>query len=309
MKRRYFKELRFRQIRALVELKRRGGFAEVARHLQLSVPSVWQQIRALEDEFDVSLAVADGNKVKLTDDGHLLAELGSPVVDSFEYLRTTFAEHQKGLQRKLTLATTTSLLTYDLPPVIAAYRKTHPEIQITFIEQTPRVARETFEQGHADLAIIGDRAPIEPNRQYNAEAVTSYDTHLVCPAGHALMKAKRLTLAQIARHPLILPVAGDLRDTAIRKFTEANLHDITISMSANSSNLIDSFVQMGYGVGLATLSPVTISRGIEFGAHGLHLRNVSKLFGTETIIMISRSIGHEYAHVRAFREILITVMK
>ncbi len=309
MKRRYFKELRFRQIRALVELKRRGAFAEVARHLQLSVPSVWQQIRALEDEFDVRLAVARGNKVELTDDGHLLAELSIPVVDSFEYLRHAFAERQKGLQRKLILATTTSLLTYDLPPVIAAYRKVHPDIQITFLEQSPTQARETFEQGHADLAVIGDRALAEPGRQYRAETVTAYDTHLDCPAGHALMKAKRLTLARIARHPLILPVEGDLRDIAIGTFNEAKLNDITISMSANSINLIDSFVQMGYGVGLATLSPVTISRGIEFGAQSLHLRNVSKLFGKESIVMVSRAIGHEHDHVRAFRETVIRVMK
>ena len=133
MKRRYFKELRFRQIRALVELKRLGGFAEVARHLNLSVPSVWQQIRALEDEFGVSLAIAKGNQVELTDDGQLLVELGEPVVDSFEYLRHAFSERQKGLKRKLTIATTSTILTYDLPEVIAVYRERYPEVKIDFI--------------------------------------------------------------------------------------------------------------------------------------------------------------------------------
>ena len=48
--RRYFKEVRFRQIRALVELSRRGSFASTATSLGLAVPSVWQQVRALESQ-------------------------------------------------------------------------------------------------------------------------------------------------------------------------------------------------------------------------------------------------------------------
>jgi len=308
MKRRYFKELRFRQIRALVELKRRGGFAEVARQLQLSVPSVWQQIRALEDEFEVRLAVARGNKVELTDDGHLLAELGEPVVDSFEYLRRTFAERQKGLKRKLTLATTTYLLTYDLPPVIAAYRKAHPEIEINFIEQTSHEARTTFEQGHADLAIVGDRLLAEPGSHYHVETITTYNTHLICPTGHALLKAKRLTLAQIARHPLIIQNVGELRENATRAFAKANLHDFDISRSVDSLDLIASYVRMAYGVGLDTISPAVIADWKESSRRDLHLRDVSNFFDKEMIVMIYRAIGHEFSHIKTFRETVNRVM-
>jgi DNA-binding transcriptional LysR family regulator len=305
MKRRYFKEFRFRQIRALVELHRHGGFAEVARQLQLSVPSVWQQIRALEDEFKVRLAIARGNKVELTDDGLLLAELAAPVVSSFESLRFAFSERQKGLKRELTLATTTSLLTYDLPPVIAAYRRTHPEVQITFIEQPSHEARATFEQGRADLAIVGAAAS-EPGPHYHAEPVTDYSAHLVCPAGHELLKSKRLTLAQIARHPLVLPVIGGvLRERVTAVFAEAGLRDITVSVSANSLSLVNGYVRMGYGVGLVSLSPVIVSQWMESGGHDLHLRDVSKLFGKESVFMLHRPQGHEMSHVRAFREAVV----
>ncbi len=307
MKRRYFKELRFRQIRALVELDRRGGFAEVARRLQLSVPSVWQQIRALEDEFKVRLAVARGNKVELTDDGRLLARLAAPVVDSFESLRLAFAERQKGIKRELTLATTFSLLTYDLPPVIAAYRKVHPEVRITFIEQSSGEARALFEQGRADLAIVGVEAVPDLGPHYRAEAIRAYATLLVCPAGHELLKTRRLALAQVARHPLV--PGGSLRDRAPRIFAEAGLRDITVSVSAHSLSLVNSYVRMGYGVGLVSLSPVTVSQWIESGAHDLHLREVSRLFGKEVIVMIHRATGHEFSHVKAFREIVVEEMK
>ena len=61
--RRYFKEMRFRQLRALVELARHKTFSAVASELGLSVSSTWQQVRALEEEFDVQLVAAKGQHV------------------------------------------------------------------------------------------------------------------------------------------------------------------------------------------------------------------------------------------------------
>ena len=42
--RRYFKEVRFRQIRALFEVSRHGSFAAAARSLGMATPSVWRQV-------------------------------------------------------------------------------------------------------------------------------------------------------------------------------------------------------------------------------------------------------------------------
>lgn len=63
---RYFKELRLRQLRAIVELARRGSFAEVARALDPSVASVWQQIRGMEKEFGVPLVQVVGRRWRST---------------------------------------------------------------------------------------------------------------------------------------------------------------------------------------------------------------------------------------------------
>ena len=56
--RRYFKEVRFRQIRALFEISRQGSFAAAARSLGMATPSVWRQVRALEDDYGVRFVTA-----------------------------------------------------------------------------------------------------------------------------------------------------------------------------------------------------------------------------------------------------------
>jgi DNA-binding transcriptional LysR family regulator len=76
-------------------------------------------------------------------------------------------------------------------------------------------------------------------------------------------------------------------------------------MSANSLSLVNGYVRMGYGVGLVSLSPVIVSQWMESGGHDLHLRDVSKLFGKESVFMLHRTQGHEMSHVRAFREAVV----
>ena len=70
-KRRYFKQLRIAQFRAMVELSRGKGFAAAAANLDLATPSVWQQVRALEDELNVTLVDVNGQQVTLTEQGKL----------------------------------------------------------------------------------------------------------------------------------------------------------------------------------------------------------------------------------------------
>ena len=63
---RYFKELRFQQLRALLAVHRHQSFAGAAAALGLSTPSVWQQVRGLEDAFGAEL-VRVKKKIHLLD--------------------------------------------------------------------------------------------------------------------------------------------------------------------------------------------------------------------------------------------------
>jgi DNA-binding transcriptional LysR family regulator len=99
--------------------------------------------------------------------------------------------------------------------------------------------------------------------------------------------------------------AANARGVAALTSAARGLRDITVSMSANSLSLVNGYVRMGYGVGLVSLSPVLVSQWMESGGHDLHLRDVSKLFGKESVFMLHRTRGHEMSHVRAFREAVV----
>ncbi|MDZ4287460.1 MAG: LysR family transcriptional regulator [Prosthecobacter sp.] len=307
--RHYYKEIRLRQMRALIEISRHGSFAQAARELGLSSPAVWQQIRALEREFDADLVKTRGGEATLTDEGELLARLTAPLVESFDAIRAVFAERRGRLNRSLTLATTTALLTHELPPAITRYRKTHPSVTLTLIDRPSLEARAIFEHGGADIAIIGSTGAEDASPQYRIETLAVYHFHLLCPKDHPLLGRKRLTLNDIARHPLILAGPGAAISRHVPGvFAHNDARPPRVALTSTNLALTISYVQMGFGIAIVPLS-LAIAAHWQPAQHGqVTIRSVSKLFGQEQIVMLHRANGHELQHVRQFREIVTKSM-
>ena len=223
-KRRYFKEVRFRQIRALVELSRQGSFTSAAASLGLAVPSVWQQVRALEDEYGVQLVSSHGPQLSLTEDGQNLVEIATPLVEGFDSLREIFADRHRTTPRSLTIVAPAPMLLGALRKPIAAYRQKFPAVNLTLIDRPSQLARELIEAGGADIAILGHAQGDEPLSQFSIWTLGSYPFQLICPDDHPLATAPRITLADIVQHPLVLSVEQSSSHRQIRHiFTEAGL--------------------------------------------------------------------------------------
>ena len=131
--RRYFKEVRFRQIRAIFEISKHGSFAAAARALGMATPSVWRQVRALEDDYGARFVAAKGRSVRLTEEGERLMRLAAPLVEGFDSLRKMFLDLQSGAERVLRLVAPASVLNSPLRHVIAEYRLSQPAVRLTLI--------------------------------------------------------------------------------------------------------------------------------------------------------------------------------
>lgn len=305
--RRYFKEVRFRQIRALVELARQGSFASAANSLGLAVPSVWQQVRALEDEHGVPLVVAQGSQVSLTTDGQMLVDLGAPLVEGFDSLRSVFDDRHRTTPRTLTIVAPAPMLHGALRKPIAAYRKKFPAVNLTLIDRPSQMARELIEAGGADIAIIGIAQGDEPLPQFNVWPLASYPFQLICPHDHPLATARRITLADIVRHPLVLSVEQSSSHRHIRHiFTQAGLGGrMNVTTTATNRALLLDYVAIRLGITICTSANDAKLPRPGPGECELTMRNLTALFGLEEVIFIQRKGRHELPHVRSFREMVL----
>jgi len=301
-RRHYYKELRLRQMRALVEIGRHGSFAEAARQLGLSNPSVWQQVRALEREFEAGLVRVCGNEVRLTREGELLTTLATPLIENFDRIRAVFAERRGQLERSLTLVTTTALLTHELPPVIARYRRAHRDVELTLIDRPSLESRALFERGDADVAIIGGTGQEKSPPNAICEELTRFSFHLIGPPSHPLLGKRKLKLEDFSSQDVILAGQGAAVSSVVAQvFRDHGVTGPRVVLTSTNLALTLGYVQMGYGIAIVPV-PASVVRGWKPSRHaGLVLRDVSDRFGEERILMLHPSDLHELKHVRQFR--------
>jgi len=305
--RRYFKEVRFRQIRALVELSRHGSFAATAAAMDLAVPSVWQQIRSLEDEYGVQCVVAEGSKVSLTDDGRALVDLAAPLVESFDGLRAMFEDQRSTAARTLTVVAPSAMLTGALRRPIILYRQHHPKVKLVLLDRPSYLARQVIQQDEADLAIMGMATGDEVMPQFQYQPLARYAFYLMCPADHALARVRQLTLAGIVSQPLVLAPEESSSHRQIRQvFAQAGLADrMNVTMTATNRALLLNYVAIGFGIAIGTSAASVKPPKRGAGEAEVAVREAASLFGHEEVFLVQRKGRFEPAHVRAFRELVL----
>jgi DNA-binding transcriptional LysR family regulator len=309
--RRYFKEVRFRQIRALVEFDRTGGFAPAALALGLSVPSVWQQIRALELEYGVALVDSQGSRMFLTPEGRMLVDLAVPLVEGFDSLRSAFEGMQHSVPLSLRVVAPAPMLSGALRAPLMHYRKQFPSVNLTLIDRPSFTARQFMERNEADLGVIGIARGDEPLKQFHVQALTAYPFQLICPKDHPLLKLSKIRLADLVSQPLLLSAVESSSHRQIRHvFTEAGFAEkMNVTMTATDRGLLMSYVRMGLGVAIGTGANTTASKQSLPGEVQIVYRDLSALFGHETVALIQRKGRYELPHVSAFRQAVIEAIR
>ena len=308
-RRRYYKELRISQLRAVMQIAQGKGFARAAAELGLTSPSVWQQVRGLEDEFGISLVEVEGQQVTLTEQGQILADLSGPIVRGFDSLREQFTELTQMQAHKLSVAAPGNVLVNELPSPIRKYREQHPEIELSLIDIPSNPARKLLEDGEVDLAVVGQLQKNFPTSLI-ADHVTSFPFTLVCRSNHPILESKRIGPKQMSHYPLVMSSIGtNTRHRVDEVFAKAGLQDqLRIAFVTSTKELLLQYVQMNFGIAVVPVSPRY--RAVVDSPYGdirqLAFRDVSKVFGYEHIVILRRKLRHEPPHQQAFRETVLS---
>lgn len=311
--RRYFKELRFRQFRAFREVARSLSFATAAEVLQISRPSLWQQVRALEEELGTELLRTENQQLSLTEDGVILLEMVTPLVESFDSLKAVFLDKRRDVVRRLTVATTSTVLANELLEPVRLYRQHHPDVRFTFIERPSLEALSLLESGQADLAFVGllEDAPRAATLEF--DKWLSFPFVLICPPEHPLATIRRVTLKDLVGYPLLLPAEATNARTRIEDvlqkaglFGKAN-----IVLESSTSLVLGRYAEMGLGVALTSLSPIMVDelRAGSLGHAPLVVRELPSLFGEEPVVIAHRKGRHLLNHIHEFRQLALAALK
>lgn len=311
MSRHYFKELRLQQFRGLLAVVETGSFSKAAQRLHLTRASVWQQVRALETEFECLLVKPAGKQIKITADGIRLAQMAAPIVESFDSIKAAFCSASNPTQ--LSVATTPSCISYELRTAVETVRSQFPSAKFTFHDRNSPTALEMLEKGEVDIAVAArfSEWPEKGTLEYTQFQENPFC--LIAPEGHPLLRKKTLTLMDLAHQPVLLPgTPANCRPRLERLLREAGVWErLEIVLECSFPASLHEYVDAGLGIAISPLPPsLLVSRSTTTLHGGLtRLRDLSGLLGVEPLFYVQRKGWVETSIAEAFKTAVLNPLR
>jgi LysR family cys regulon transcriptional activator len=238
------------QLRFLCAIVDHGlNVTDAAEALFTSQPGISKQVRLLEEELGVRVFVRQGKRFTgLTPAGEALVATARRALGEIENLKRVGAEFRNDDAGTLAIATTHTQARYVLPPILQGFAERYPRIRLVLRQGNPVQVAEHTLRGDVDVGIATESIAGYP------ELVTlpcyQWNRCLLVPRGHPLAKAKPLTLAAIARHPIVTyDFAFTGRSQINAAFDSAGLSP-NVVLTALDADVIKTYVELGMGVGI-----------------------------------------------------------
>ncbi len=195
------------RLAALVAVAEAGSITRAAARLGYTAPALSQQLAKLEREAGAALLVRHHRGTRLTAAGELLANRARRVLDEMDRARHELARLAGLSGGRLRVGTFTTVGIHLLPPVLSAFRRAHPAVELTVAEYEPPGGVLAVAAGDVDLALTHAYEPAEPAPPpagVALEPLLSEELVLVTAPGHALAGGSgRLPVTGLAGQPLI----------------------------------------------------------------------------------------------------------
>lgn len=242
--------MKLQQLKYLVEVERCGlNVSDAAAALFTSQPGISKQIRLLETELGVTVFERSGKRLTgITAAGRVVLDLANTILAATANLARASADFAAEGKGQLTLATTHTQARYTLPPVIRNFVGRYPDVRLHVHQGSPGQVAEWLLDGTAEIGIATEALDRHP------ELVTlpcyQWSHKVVVPKGHPLLQVEALTLAALARYPLITYDASFTGRSHIDRAFERQSLAANVVLSAIDADVIKTYVELGLGVGI-----------------------------------------------------------
>lgn len=132
-----------------------GSFLNAARQLNYTQSTVTFHIQQLEQELSFPLFEKIGRKMQLTQAGREIIPYVDAILQNVEILEN-FQKQTQELHGKLRVALPESLLTYQMQPVLQAFREQAPHVQLSLQSLNCYTIRDRIVEGSVDIGVHYD---------------------------------------------------------------------------------------------------------------------------------------------------------
>ena len=246
-------ELSIQQLQTFQLVYKHGGYAAAARELNLSVPTVWQQIQAIQRLYGFPLFEKQGRGIIATIGATRLHEQLSEVLAGLD---STFelVDQKENDTTPITLVAGVRMMMEEIAEPLAHFRR-HRRHPLVIRQGNDRVAEQMVLAGDADIALALEPGHDKVSKLVHIEPAYFVDFLAICRKTHPLAKANKLTLRELTRHELVVTTKGTHGRDALDQALHRERLKARIVAETDNSGFTIACVRSGLGVGILAGRP------------------------------------------------------
>jgi LysR family cys regulon transcriptional activator len=238
------------QLRYLCAVVDHGLNVSVAADaLFTSQPGISKQIRQLEDELGVPIFIRQGKRLAaLTAGGEVIVATARRALQELNNLKRVGAEFKSEDTGSLAIATTHTQARYVLPPVLKRFAERYPKVRLLLHQGNPAQVAEQTQRAEVDVGIATEALADFPGLV--SLPCYTWNRCVLVPKGHPLGKVRPLTLEALARYPIVTYDFSFTGRSQINAAFAAKGIEPNVVLTALDSDVIKTYVELGFGVGI-----------------------------------------------------------
>jgi len=246
--------MRYVQLRAFHYVAVCGGFSRAAEALFLTQPAISDQVRKLEEEYDVLLFMRNKKQISLTQSGRDLLEITKRMFDTEQQALDLLSESRALRVGTLRIVADAA---HHLLPILAEFRRRFPTVNISVRTGNTETVVSSLYAYDADIGVLGE---IPESRDFEVIKLNSTPIIAFVAVGHPLAELGRVRLEDLGSHALVMRERGSKTRQKLEESAAAAGMPLNATIEAEGREAVREIVAAGGCVGF-------VSRA-EFGRDG-----------------------------------------
>lgn len=241
----------FKVFRDLVDTQ---SFSKAAQLNYITQSAVSQQVKALEERFEIPLIERTSKKFSLTREGEMLYDTGRELIQTYENLQHRFHELHNIVSGMIRVATVYSIGLHELPNYLKAFLKAYPSVNIHLEYRRSNQVYEDILQGAVDIGLVA--FPVQ-RKNIKVEHFRKDLLVLICKPSHPLAQQSSANLTDIIKYKFVAFEPDIPTRKAIDKmFRDAHL-EVKPIMEFDNIETVKRAVEIDAGVSIVPRATVT----------------------------------------------------
>jgi aminoethylphosphonate catabolism LysR family transcriptional regulator len=194
--------MRYVQLRAFHYVAITGGFSRAAEELFLTQPAISDQVRKLEEEYDILLFNRQRKQVTLTPAGEKLLAITLRMFDTESQALELLSESRALRAGTLRIVADAA---HHVLHIMGEFRQKYPGVKVSIRAGNTETVVESLYSYDADIGVLGD---LPSGRDFEVIRLNSSPITAFAAAGHPVASRKLLSFADLAGLPLVMRERG-----------------------------------------------------------------------------------------------------